>query len=100
MRNFKPKKDYVLIRLEKKIEGMKKSKGGLFLVEDEKNSSSNTASPSSHDFIVDAVGPEVKDVKVGDYVVFNEYDLKGIKDDDGNHYGICKESSVFATYES
>ncbi len=98
MRNFKPKADYVLIRLEKKEEGMRKTKSGLYLPESE-DSKSNSASPSTHNFVVEAVGPDVKNVEVGSYVVFNDYDLKGIKDDDNNHYGICKESSIFATYD-
>lgn len=98
MRNFKPRGNYVLIRLEKKEGGLKKTKGGIYLP-DTAETTSNTASPSTHNFIVDAIGPDVKSIKVDDYVIFNEYDLKGIKDDDGNHYGICKEESIFATYE-
>lgn len=99
MRNFKPKKDYVLIRLEKKDGGMRKTKSGIVLPDMGESSPSKTASPSTHNFIVDAIGPEVKDLKIGDFVIFNEYDLKGVRDDDDNHYGICKEDSVFATYE-
>lgn len=98
MRNFKPKKDYVLIKLEKK-DGERKTKSGIILPDMEERSSSNTASPSTHNFVVDEIGPDVKGVSVGDYVIFNEYDLKGIKDDADNHYGICKEESIFATYE-
>jgi len=101
MRNFQPKKEYVLIRLEKKQNsGMKKTKTGIYLPDGPGPAANdNSASPSTHNFIVDAIGPDVKTVKVGDYVIFNEYDLKGVKDDDGNHYGICKEDSILATYE-
>lgn len=99
MRNFKPKHNYVLIKLEKKDDGPKRTKSGIYLPND-KEEKSSVASPSSHNFIVEAVGPDVKTVKVGEYVIFNEYDLKGIKDDDDNHYGICKEESIFATYEN
>lgn len=98
MRNFVPKKDYVLIRLEKKENGLRKTKSGIYLPETAEKSST-TASPASHNFIVEAIGPDVENVAIGDLVIFNEYDLKGIKDDDDNHYGICKESSIFATYE-
>lgn len=98
MRNFKPKKDYVLIKLEKKEDGLRKTKSGIYLP-DTTDNTSKAASPASHNFIVEAVGPDVKSIAVGDFVIFNEYDLKGIRDDDDNHYGICKESSIFATYE-
>lgn len=98
MKNFKPKGNYVLIKLEKKT-GDKKTKGGIIIPDFEGKSNDNTASPSSHNFIVDEIGPDVKSVKVGDLVIFNEYDLKGVKDDEDNHYGICKEESIFATYE-
>jgi co-chaperonin GroES (HSP10) len=38
-------------------------------------------------------------VKVGDKVIFNEYDMKGLQDDDEYMYALTKESSIMATYE-
>jgi len=101
MKNFNPMCDYVLIKLEKRFEnGIKKTKNGILLPELGSIQKDTTATPASHNFIVEAIGPDVKNIKVGSYVIFNEYDLKGIKDDNGNHYGICKEGSIYATYEN
>ena len=99
MKNFKPKANYVLIRFQKKSNDERKTKSGLVLPQMD-NSSSNVATPSKYDFIVQAVGPDVKTINVGDYVIFNEYDMKGLQDDEDVGYGICKEESVFATYEN
>lgn len=100
MKNFKPKKNYVLIWLRKneQEEGLKKSKGGLYMPNDDKQDAKE-AQPGKYDFIISAVGPEVENVKEGDYVIFNEYDVKFVQDEDEEKYGLTKEDSIFATYE-
>lgn len=97
MKNFKPKGNYVLIKLVKKEDTDKKTKSGIFLLNDDNKK--DEVSPHKYNFIVDAIGPDVKSVNVGEYVIFNEYDLKGIQDSNDVHYGICKEESILATYE-
>ena len=47
--------------------------------------------------IVKSVGPEVKDVQVGDYVVFNPYSGMVVNDaDEGNKLIMLKEAGVIA----
>jgi co-chaperonin GroES (HSP10) len=96
---FLPKKNYVLIHFVKK-EGEKKSKGGIYLpFQENGGQSQKEANPDNFDFVVEAIGSEVKDVKVGDYVVFNEYDMKGLQDKNDEIFALTKEESIMATYE-
>jgi len=46
--------------------------------------------------IVEAVGPEVKGIKVGDKIVYKEYSTTELKID-GTEYLIVKEEDVLAT---
>ena len=46
--------------------------------------------------VVEAVGPEVKEVKAGDKIVFKEYSTTEIKIDEDN-YIILKEEDILAT---
>jgi chaperonin GroES len=46
--------------------------------------------------IVQAIGPDVKDIKVGDKIVYKEYSVTELKID-GTEYLIVKEDDVLAT---
>lgn len=98
MRNFKPKGKYVLIKLVDREKVERKTKSGLLLLDNDEGTT-REYTPATKNFVIEAVGPDVTQVKVGEYVIFNEYDIKGIKDDDNNHFALCKEESIFATYE-
>jgi co-chaperonin GroES (HSP10) len=98
MKNFHPKKHYVLIEFVKREERENKTKGGLYLPNQD-DKSEKGVSPGKYDFVVKEVGPEVEDVKVGDHVIFNEYDMKGLQNDDEEMFAIVQEQSIMATYE-
>ena len=100
MKKFHPKGEYVLIYFSKKgDESEKKTKSGIVLPYQEEDSSTKGVSPGKYDFVIHELGPDVKGVKVGDKVIFNEYDMKGLQDDDEYMYALTKESSIMATYE-
>lgn len=83
--SFQPLGNKVLIQMDKPAE---KSKGGLFIpstVHDNFNTSG----------LAIAVGPEVKEIKPGDKLIFGKYsynELPAI----GNDMFLIKESDVFA----
>lgn len=71
-----------------KEEVKSKTASGLYLPESAKEKSSVA--------IVKAVGKEVKDVKVGDKIVYKEYSTTELKVD-GTEYLIVREEDVLAT---
>lgn len=48
--------------------------------------------------VVHHIGPEVSEpvFKVGDEVVFNQYDMKAVGDEDGDKYGIVQGHNIMA----
>ena len=81
---LKPLKDRIVAKVEKPLE---KSKAGILLGE---------AKEKPAYAVVESVGPEVKDVKKGDKIVYKEYSTAEIKVD-GTDYIILKEEDVLAT---
>ncbi len=81
---LKPLKDRVVAVVEKPLE---KTKSGILLGE---------AKEKPAYAVVESVGPEVKDVKKGDKIVYKEYSTTAIKVDDID-YIILKEEDVLAT---
>ena len=81
---LKPLKDRIVAKVEKPLE---KSKAGILLGEVKEK-------PAYA--VVESVGPEVKDVKKGDKIVYKEYSTAEIKVDDVD-YIILKEEDVLAT---
>ena len=81
---LKPLKDRVVAVVEKPLE---KTKSGILLGE---------AKEKPAYAVVESVGPEVKEVKKGDKVVYKEYSTTEIKVD-GKEYIILKEEDVLAT---
>jgi co-chaperonin GroES (HSP10) len=59
-----------------------------------------SAAKNDKEAIIRAIGPNVdaRDFKVGDYCIINDFDVKKIPLD-RREFGLCKASSVFATYE-
>lgn len=52
--------------------------------------------------LIHDIGPEVENpsFKVGDEVIFNQYDMKGVEDKDDNRFGIVQGDSVMAILET
>lgn len=81
---LKPLKDRIVAKIEKPLE---KTKSGILLGE---------AKEKPSYAVVESVGPEVKEVKKGDKIVYKEYSTTDIKLDETN-YIILKEEDVLAT---
>ena len=81
---LKPLKNRIVAIVEKPLE---KTKSGILLGE---------AKEKPAYAVVESVGPDVKDVKKGDKVVYKEYSTTEIKVD-GVDYIILKEEDVLAT---
>ena len=80
-----PLADYVLV---KRDEAVSKTASGLYLPE--------KASEKPKTATVLAVGPAVKDVKVGDRIIYGGYSNSDIKHD-GVEYVLIKNENIFAT---
>ena len=80
---LKPLKDRIVAIVEKPLE---KTKSGILLGE---------AKEKPAYAVVESVGPEVKEVKKGDKIVYKEYSTTEIKVDEKN-YIILKEEDVLA----
>ena len=81
---LKPLKDRIVAVVEKPLE---KTASGILLGE---------AKEKPAYAVVESVGPEVKEVKKGDKVVYKEYATTAIKVDEKD-YIILKEEDVLAT---
>ena len=79
-----PLKDRIVAVVEKPLE---KTKSGILLGE---------AKEKPAYAVVESVGPEVKEVKKGDKIVYKEYSTTEIKMDEKD-YIILKEEDVLAT---
>jgi chaperonin GroES len=84
---FKPLKERVFIKYS---EEMEKTPGGLYVPD--------TAKEKPQKGVVEAVGPEVKEVKVGNTVLFDKY--SGTKINlDNQEYLIIKEEDILGILE-
>lgn len=81
---LKPLKDRIVAKMEKPVE---KTASGILLGE---------AKEKQAYAVVESVGPEVKDVKKNDKIVYKEYSASEVKVD-GVDYIILKEEDVLAT---
>ncbi|MBR6505956.1 co-chaperone GroES [Candidatus Saccharibacteria bacterium] len=81
---LKPLKDRIVAVVEKPLE---KTASGILLGE---------AKEKPAYAVVESVGPEVKEVKKGNKIVYKEYSTTEIKMD-GKEYIILKEEDVLAT---
>ncbi len=84
---FKPLKDRVFVSYAEEEE---KTKGGLYVPD--------TAKEKPQKGKVEAVGSEVKEIKVGDSVLFDKYSGSKVKMDD-KEYLIIKEEDVLGIVE-
>ena len=81
---LKPLKDMVVAVQEKPLE---KTESGILLGE---------AKEKPVYAVVESVGPEVKNVKTGDKIIYKEYSTTNLKIDE-KEYIIVKEEDVLAT---
>ena len=81
---IKPLTDRVVAKKDQPLE---KTKSGILLGE---------AKEAPAYAIVEAVGPDVKDIKKGDKIIFKEYSTTEVELD-GEKYIILKEEDILAT---
>lgn len=79
---FKPLKDRVFVKYSAEAE---KTAGGLYIPE--------SAKEKPQKGIIEAVGSEVKEIKVGDTILFDKYSGSKINIDN-NEYLIIKEEDI------
>ncbi len=84
---FKPLKDRVFVRYSEEGE---KTAGGLYIPD--------TAKEKPQKGVVEAVGSEVKEIKVGNTILFDKYSGSKINVD-GNEYLIIKEEDILGIVE-
>ena len=79
---FKPLKDRVFVKYSEEAE---KTAGGLYIPE--------SAKEKPQKGVIEAVGSEVKEIKVGDVILFDKYSGSKINIDN-NEYLIIKEEDI------
>jgi chaperonin GroES len=84
---FKPLKDKVFVSYSEEPE---RTAGGIYMPD--------TAKEKPQKGRVEAVGPEVKDVKEGDEIIFEKYSGSKIKVN-GTEHLIIKEEDILGTIE-
>jgi len=79
---FKPLKDRVFVKYSEEAE---KTAGGIYIPE--------SAKEKPQKGVIEAVGSEVKEIKVGDIILFDKYSGSKINIDN-NEYLIIKEEDI------
>lgn len=79
---FKPLKDRVFVKYSEEAE---KTAGGIYIPE--------SAKEKPQKGVIEAVGSEVKEIKVGDVILFDKYSGSKINIDN-NEYLIIKEEDI------
>jgi len=99
IKEIKATGEYVVVRFEEVNKELYSANSSGILVQN-----SDTQKGKKHRAIIHDIGPladaEKLGFKVGDTVLWNEYDMKTIDDDEGEIYGICKASSIMVVYSA
>jgi|ETNvirnome_6_100_1030635.scaffolds.fasta_scaffold00119_20 co-chaperonin GroES (HSP10) len=104
MKTIQPVGDYILIEsVEYKMPKERKSKGGIIMVEAAPGQPGIDTRPT-HYWVIKGVGPDVDDrrydVRVGMKVLFNDYNVKKMKDyDEDVEYGLIQQKDIMAYYK-
>jgi chaperonin GroES len=86
--NFKPLKDRVFVKYTDEAE---KTAGGIYIPESAKEKPQKGS--------IEAVGSEVKELKVGDVILFDKYSGSKVNIDN-NEYLIIKEEDILGIIQS
>ena len=97
--------NYVVLKMvvkEEDSEMYKQKKSGLYVPnqQEESPASVSTGKLELKHALVHDIGPDVENAnfKIGDKVIFNEYDLKNVGSKE-NMFGITKAESIMAVYD-
>ena len=85
---FKPLKNRVFVKYSEEAE---KTAGGIYIPE--------SAKEKPQKGVIEAVGSEVKEIKVGDVILFDKYSGSKINIDN-NEYLIIKEEDILGIIQS
>jgi len=85
---FKPLKDRVFVKYSEEAE---KTAGGIYIPE--------SAKEKPQKGVIEAVGSEVKEIKVGDVILFDKYSGSKINIDN-NEYLIIKEEDILGIVQN
>jgi chaperonin GroES len=85
---FKPLKDRVFVKYSEEAE---KTAGGIYIPE--------SAKEKPQKGVIEAVGSEVKEIKVGDIILFDKYSGSKINIDN-NEYLIIKEEDILGIIQN
>lgn len=105
IKTINAKGNHVVLKMVVKESGgdmYTKNKSGLLVPNEEQPTQTASGGKMELDFAtVYDIGPKVEnpDFKLGDKVVFNEYDIKYVGSKE-NMFGIVKDTSIMAVYET
>lgn len=91
---------YVIVEMKKQTTTTTQTKSGLYVLNQEKTDTTKDGDKvvTTEVTVVD-VGPDAnKDIKVGDKVALNYYELQILPERDGHIYGVIKDEEVKVVY--
>ena len=91
---------YVIVEMKKQETTTKKTASGLYVLNQEKTDTTRDGDKvvTTEVTVVD-VGPEAKvDVKPGDHVALNYYELQILPEREGHIYGVIKDEEIKVVY--
>lgn len=88
--------NYVIVELRKETTTTTKTKSGLYILNQEKTDTTKDGDKVvTTEVTVVEIGPNVKvDLKVGDKVALNYYELQILPEKDGKIYGVIEDSEI------
>ena len=92
--------NYVIVEMKKQTTTTTQTKSGLYVLNQEKTDTTKDGDKvvTTEVTVVD-VGPEAnKEIKVGDKVALNYYELQILPERDGHIYGVIKDGEVKVVY--
>lgn len=92
--------NYVIVELRKETTTTKKTASGLYVLNQEKTDTTKDGDKVvTTDVTVVDVGPEAnKEIKVGDHVALNYYELQILPEREGHIYGVIEDSEIKVVY--
>lgn len=92
--------NYVIVEMKKQTTTPTKTKSGIYLMNQEKTDTTKDGDKvvTTEVTVVD-VGPEAnKEIKVGDHVALNYYELQILPEKEGHIYGVIKDEEIKIVY--
>ena len=93
-------KNYVIVELKKQTTTTTKTKSGIYVLNQEKTDTTRDGDKVvTTDVTVIDVGPEAnKELKIGDHVALNYFELQVLPEKDDHIYGVIKDEEIKLVY--